>query len=59
LSQYQHRYDDPNKLIAIKQAMDSADLVLNFTMLDSNGQIVTRVCHDLKHYTDQILTYNT
>ena len=59
LSQYQHRYDDPNKLIAIKQAMDSADLVLNFTMLDSNGQIVTRVCHDLKPYTDQILTYST
>jgi hypothetical protein len=57
LTQYQHRYDDPNKLIAIKQAVDAADLVINFTMLDSNGGIIARVCHDLKPYIDQILIY--
>ena len=53
----QHRYDDPNKLVAIKQAVDAADLVLNFTMLDGNGGVIARVCHDLKPYTDRILTY--
>lgn len=57
LSRQQFRYDDPEKFIAIKQAVDTADLVLNFTMLDNNGQIITRVCHDLRSYTDMILMY--
>ena len=50
-------FDDPNKLQIFAQAV-AQPLVLGLSLLDIQGQIVIRTCHDLEPYTSRIISYN-